>query len=46
MAILKWERPSGSTAETNDLPATIDAAVKLGWKPAKPAPAKKKPAKK
>lgn len=49
MTILRWQRPSGSFAETNDLPATIDAAVKLGWTPAKaPAkkPAAKKPAKK
>lgn len=38
---LKWSRPSGKTIETNDLPATVKAAVDKGWKPAKAAPAKK-----
>ena len=45
MAILKWMRPTGSTIETNDRPATIDAAVALGWVPAQTkakAPIKKK----
>ena len=45
MALLKWMRPSGNPIETNDRPETIDAAVALGWVPAK-APAKKTPAKK
>jgi hypothetical protein len=40
MAILKWERPSGTTIETNDTQASIDAAVALGWVPAK-VPVKK-----
>lgn len=34
---LKWSRPSGKTIETNDLPATVKAAVDKGWVPAKAA---------
>jgi hypothetical protein len=29
---MKWEKPNGSVIETNDLPDTIEAAKKLGWK--------------
>lgn len=38
----KWVKPSGDEVETNDLPATIEAAEKLGWKPV----TEKKPRKK
>jgi len=44
MRKIKWIRPSGSEIETNDLEATVDHCVRLGWKPAKTS--KKKVSKK
>lgn len=38
---MKWVKPNGREIETNDLPATIEAAKKLGWVEAKPKRAKK-----
>ena len=41
---MKWTKPNGNTIETNDEPATIAYAEKLGWKKAgakKKAPVKK-----
>ena len=39
-----WIKPSGTEVETNDLPATIEAAKSLGWKP-KEAKKRGRPAK-
>jgi len=36
-----WIKPSGIEVEANDLPATIEAAKSLGWKP-KGEPKKRK----
>ena len=41
---MKWTRPTGTTIVTNDLPATIEACEKLGWKEFKEAAPKKKAA--
>ncbi len=30
---ITWIRPSGSEITTNGLPATIERAAELGWKP-------------
>lgn len=30
---ITWIRPSGSEITTNGLPATIERAAQLGWKP-------------
>lgn len=30
---MRWTKQDGREIETNDLPATIDAAKKAGWKP-------------
>ena len=30
-AVIKWKKPTGKMIETNDLPDTIVAAMKLGW---------------
>lgn len=30
--MIKWKKPSGAVVETNDNPANIAAAIKLGWK--------------
>ena len=39
---MKWVKPNGSEIETNDLPATIEVAKKLGWVEAKSKRVKKK----
>ena len=39
---MKWIKPNGTEIETNDLPATIEAAHNLGWKEAKKKPGRKK----
>ena len=31
---MKWIKDNGQEIETNDLKATIEGAVALGWKPA------------
>jgi hypothetical protein len=30
--MIKWVKPNKTEVETNDLPATIEMAEKLGWK--------------
>jgi len=47
---ITWVRPSGSEITTNGLPASIERAAQLGWKPkdgneAAPKADAKKPAK-
>lgn len=29
---MRWIRPTGSEIETNDLPETVEACEKMGWK--------------
>lgn len=33
---MRWVKQDGREIETNDLPATKEAAIKAGWKEAKP----------
>lgn len=44
--MIKWEKPNGTTIETNDSPETVAYCESLGWKRAgakKPAAKKSQP---
>lgn len=44
--MIKWTKPNGTKIETNDAPATIAEATRLGWKRVAKKTTKKKAAKK
>lgn len=35
---MRWIKEDGREIETNDLPATKEAAIRAGWKEVKPKP--------